>query len=75
VSQQSGAEGQNPFTCPAGHAACDAAQDMIGFLVCGHALLAHVQLFICQYPQVLLARAALKPFIPQPLLIVGVAPM
>jgi len=33
----------------------------------------HVQLFICQYPQVLLDRAALKPFITQPGLIVGVA--
>jgi len=33
---------------------------------------AHVQLFIHQYLQVLLGRAALKLFIPQPLLIVGV---
>jgi len=29
---------------------------------------------IHQYPQVLLGRAALHPFIPQPVLIVGVAP-
>jgi len=35
---------------------------------------AHVQLFIPQYSQVLLSRAALNPFIPQPLLILGVAP-
>jgi len=35
---------------------------------------AHVQLFIHQYSQVLLGRAALNPFIPQPLLILGVAP-
>jgi len=37
--------------------------------------LAHVQLFIHQYPQVLLGRAALNPFIPQPVLILGVAPV
>jgi len=35
---------------------------------------AHVQLPICQYPQVLLGRAALNSFIPQPLLMLGVAP-
>jgi len=33
-----------------------------------------VQLFIHQYPQVLLRRADLNPFIPQPVLIAGVAP-
>jgi len=37
-------------------------------------LMAHVQLFIHQYPQVLLSRAALNPFIPQPVLIARVAP-
>ena len=36
--------------------------------------MAHVQLFIHQYPQVLLGRAALNLFIPQPVLIEGVAP-
>jgi len=36
-------------------------------------LLGHVQLFVHRYPQVLLGRAALNPFIPQPVLIVGVA--
>ncbi|KAK4822214.1 hypothetical protein QYF61_011855 [Mycteria americana] len=35
---------------------------------------AHVQLFIHQYFQVLLSRAALNPFILQPVLIPGVAP-
>jgi len=35
---------------------------------------AHFQLFIHQYPQVLLGRADLNPFIPQPVLIPGVAP-
>ena len=46
---------------------------MIGFLGCERTLLAHVQLFIHHYPQVLLRRAALNPFIPQPVLILGVA--
>ncbi|KAK4816649.1 hypothetical protein QYF61_019626 [Mycteria americana] len=50
------------------------AQDMVGFLGCERTLPAHVQLFIHQYPQVLLCRAALNPFIPQPVLIPGVAP-
>ena len=40
---------------------------------CKCTLPAHVQLFIHQYPQVLLHRAALSLFIPQPVLIVGVA--
>ena len=35
---------------------------------------AHVQLFIHQHPQVLLSRAALSPFIHQPVLVAGVAP-
>ncbi|KAK4825808.1 hypothetical protein QYF61_002413 [Mycteria americana] len=42
-------------------------------LGCKRTLLAHVQLFIHQYPQVLVFRAALNPFIPQPVLMVGVA--
>ncbi|KAK4807049.1 hypothetical protein QYF61_018390 [Mycteria americana] len=49
-------------------------QDAVGFLGCKHTLTAHVQLFIYQYPQVLLHRAALNPFIPQPVLILGIAP-
>ncbi|KAK4810201.1 hypothetical protein QYF61_011795 [Mycteria americana] len=73
-SHQSRVEGQNHLLQPAGHAAFDAAQDMVGFLGCECTLLAHVQLFIHQYPQVLLCRAALNPFIPQPLLIPGLAP-
>ncbi|KAK4820335.1 hypothetical protein QYF61_024873 [Mycteria americana] len=50
------------------------AQDTVGLLGCECALSAHVQLFIHQYPQVPLHRAALNPFIPQPVLILGVAP-
>ncbi|KAK4816767.1 hypothetical protein QYF61_022765 [Mycteria americana] len=49
-------------------------QDTVGFLGCEHTLPAHVQLFIHQYPQVLLCRAALNSFDPQPLLTPGVAP-
>ncbi|KAK4805635.1 hypothetical protein QYF61_009861 [Mycteria americana] len=75
-SHQSRAEGQNQLPHPAGHASFDAAhqkKDTVGFLGCEHTLPAHVQLFIHQYPQVLLHRAALKQFIPQPVLILGVA--
>jgi len=46
---------------------------MVGLLGCQRTLVAHVQLFIHQYPQVLLGRAALNPSIPQPVLIPGVA--
>jgi len=59
---------------PAGHSSLDAAQDTVGLLACEHTLVAHVQFFIQQYPQVLLGRAALNPFIPQPVFLVGVAP-
>jgi len=37
--------------------------------------MAHVQPFTHQHPEVLLLRAALSPFIPQPLLTQGVAPI
>ncbi|KAK4815585.1 hypothetical protein QYF61_004800 [Mycteria americana] len=62
-SHQSGGEGQNHLPRPAGHTSFDAAQDTVGFLGCEHTLLDHVQLFIHQYPQVLLCRAVLNPFI------------
>jgi len=71
-SHQSRAEQQNHLPRPAGHVAFDAAQDKVGFLGCECTLVAHVQLFIHQYPQVLLSRVGLDPFIPQPVLIVGV---
>ena len=73
-SHQSGAEGQNPLPQPAGHIAGDAAQGTVGLLGCEHTLLPHVQVLLHQQPQVLLLRAALNPFIPQPVLIPGVAP-
>jgi len=64
--QSRGAESP-PSTCQ--RASLHAVQDISGLLVCERTLLAHVQLFIHQYPQVLLGRAPLNPFIPQPLLI------
>ncbi|KAK4819472.1 LOW QUALITY PROTEIN: hypothetical protein QYF61_004698 [Mycteria americana] len=72
-SHQSRVEGQNHLPRPAGHAAFDAAQDTVGLLGCKRTSLAHVQLFVHQYPQVLSCRAALDHIIPQPLLIPGVA--
>ncbi|KAK4811179.1 hypothetical protein QYF61_019810 [Mycteria americana] len=74
-SQESGVEGENHLPRPAGHASFDTAQDTIGFLGCERTLLAHVQFFIHHYPQVLLLSAALNPFIPQSVLILGIAPM
>jgi len=71
-SHQTGAEGQNSVPRPAGHTCFDAAEDTVGFLGCEHTLMAHVQLFIHQYPQVLLSRPALNPFLPQPVLMPGV---
>ena len=67
---QSREEGQNPLPRPAGHAAFDAAQDMVGLLGWECTLVAHVQLFIPQYPQVLLCRATLHIHI-QTFLILG----
>ncbi|KAK4815122.1 hypothetical protein QYF61_017397 [Mycteria americana] len=72
-SHQNRAESQNHLPRPAGHAALDAAQDTVGLLGCERTLSAHVQLFIHQYPQVLLLRAALDSVIPQPVLIPAVA--
>jgi len=74
VSHQSGVEGQNPLSCPAGLASLDAAQGMVGRLGCEHTLVAHVKLFNHQYLQAFLGRAALNHLIPHSVLIVGVAP-
>ncbi|KAK4826741.1 hypothetical protein QYF61_010994 [Mycteria americana] len=49
-------------------------QDAIGFLGCEHMLLAHIQFFIHQYPQVLLHRTALNPLIAQSVLILVTDP-
>ena len=72
-SHQSRAERQNHLPQPAGHTSFDVAQDMAGYLGCEHTLWADVQLFIYQYSQSLLGRAALNPFIPHPVLTLGVA--
>ena len=58
-------EWQNHLPQPAGHAPFDVTQDKVGFLDCERTLSAHVQLPIHQYPQDLLGRDALNPFIPQ----------
>jgi len=66
-------KGQNPLPRRAGHDSLDAAQDTGGLLGCKHTLLAHVELLIHQYPQVLLRRAALEPLSTQPVLVVGIS--
>ncbi|KAK4814330.1 hypothetical protein QYF61_014844 [Mycteria americana] len=73
-SHQSGVEGQNPLPRPAGHASFDASQGTVGLLGCERTLLAHVQLFVHQYPQVLFRGAALDHIIPQPVLKPRIAP-
>ncbi|KAK4831174.1 LOW QUALITY PROTEIN: hypothetical protein QYF61_015644 [Mycteria americana] len=73
-SHQSRGEGQNHLPGPAGHSSFDAAQDTVGLRGCKHTLLAHVQLFVHQYPQVLFRRAALDHIVPQPVLKPRIAP-
>ena len=51
----------------------DAAQDTVGFLGCKDTLLAHVQLPNRQYYQVLFGRTVLHPYIPQLVLVMGIA--
>ena len=52
-SHQHRVEGQDHFPQPADHAPLDAAQDTVGFLGCEGTLLAHVQLAIHHYFQVI----------------------
>ena len=59
-SHESRIEGQNHLPLPGGYTALDATQDMVGHLGCRSTLLAHVESFISQHPQILLLRAALK---------------
>ena len=72
-SHQCRVEGQDLFLWPTGHISFDAAQDRVGFLGLEGTFLAHVQLAIHQYPQVLLSRAVIYPFFPQLALSVGAA--
>jgi len=53
-------EGDNYLPLPADHPSVDAAQATVGFLGHGSTLLAHVELFGHQNPQVLLRSSALK---------------
>jgi len=73
-SHKSGVEGQNRLPRPAAHAALDAAQDTVGLLGWKHTLLARVESFINQHSQILLLRAALKPFSTQPVSLLGISP-
>jgi len=70
---QSRVEPHNHLPQPAGHASFVAAQDIVGLPGYESALLAHLWLFIHQYPQVLFGRVALNRFIPHPVLILAVA--
>ena len=73
-SHESMVEGEHHLPRPAGHATCYAAKDTIGFLGNKSTSPAHVPFVSYQYPQVLLCKAALNPFMAQPVLILGVAP-
>jgi len=73
-SHQSGGEGQYHLPPPAGHASFEAAEHRVDLLGCECTLMAHVQLFMYQYPQVFFVRADLDPFILQLVLVLGVAP-
>jgi len=72
-SHQSRAEGQSHLPRPAGYAAFDAAQDMVGLLGCECTLLVHVELLVNQHTQVLLGRAALNPFSALPVFVLVIA--
>ena len=75
ASHESRAEGQNHLPQPAGHASLDATQDTVGLLVCPCTLPAHVESFINQHRQILLLRAAVKPFSTQPVSVLVTAPV
>jgi len=69
------AEGKDHLPQCAGHTTFYAAQDTVGFLGCEDTLVPHVQLPNSQYSQLpaLFGRAVLNPFIPQLVLVMGVA--
>ena len=58
----------------ADHSFLDATQDTVGHLVCKHTLLSHVESSINQHAQILLLRAALKPFSTQSISVLGTSP-
>ncbi|XP_058694567.1 uncharacterized protein LOC131579091 [Poecile atricapillus] len=67
--ESTGAESA-PLTCCPHCSRCSTGY----FLSSKCTLPTHVQIFIRQHPQVLLHRASLNPFIPQPVMIPGVSP-
>lgn len=69
VSAQSRVAGSPPW--PAGCTFYDGAQGMVGFLDSEGTLLAHCQL--ARYPQVLLDKAVLYPFVSQLIWVMGIA--
>lgn len=69
-SRVEGKKKSTPLTC---YIFFDIDQDMIGFLDCRCALLAHIHFFIQQHSQVLLLRDALNPLIAQPILMFRIA--
>ena len=73
ASQEPSRGGTITSLLPAGYSSSDAAQYTVSLLGCKSTLLAHVQLFVHQDPQVLLYRAALKGFVSQPVLTSGIA--
>lgn len=69
-SQQSRVEGQNFFPWPAGHASCDVAQNLFGFLHYRCTLLAHGKLLVNQHLQILVLRSTISA---QPVFVLGIA--
>ncbi|KAK4827170.1 LOW QUALITY PROTEIN: hypothetical protein QYF61_015132 [Mycteria americana] len=65
-------QGHNHFPSPAGHTIPDTSQDAVGFLGPLGTLLAHIQLAVNQYPQVLFPWAAFQPLFPKPVALHGV---
>ena len=66
-------EGDSFLPLPAGHPSVDASQDTVGLPGCKSTLLAHIQLFTHQDPQVLLYRAALCRLFSHSVQISGIA--
>ncbi|KAK4819050.1 hypothetical protein QYF61_024689 [Mycteria americana] len=66
-------QGHDHCPSPAGHAIFDTSQDAIGLLGRLGTLLAHIQLAIYQYSQVLFRQAAFQPLFPKPVALHGVA--
>lgn len=68
-------EGRNPLPFLACHTAFDTAQDVVGFLGYLCIFLAHIELPAHQHYESLLPRAALDPFLAQPVFVVQILPV